>query len=206
MSVGNRFSYCNTRRWLINGASLAVLLVLLASMLFGCMGSLRYYQPLRTETPIKLFDQYEVSIGGYGSGSHLFFSCGVSFLTAVPEGSPIHDIPILIIDSVFFVGDCLNGPGRRRMLSWAELVEKYSVQNYTWRYGLPLSGKDLWVQNGVIVPGGFSMELGPPFSDKCYGPVISVDIEARLLDRAFHKEIARETKRVKFEIRRGPAG
>lgn len=186
---------------------LTFLFVLLTSVLCSCMGSIRVFDPLRSEMPVKLFNRYEIEFSGYEArASGFLMRFDVYFLTKISSESPISTIPILVIDSVCFSGACISVPVCRRMRSWKETVSKYPDFDHSWMYGRPLPGMDLWVRREVIIPTGYNLESGPYFAHACYGPSITAEINARLLDRATLTEIARETKTVKLEIRRSPAG
>jgi hypothetical protein len=192
------------RRHTIQQAVIPFAIVLLFG-LCGCMGSIRCYDPLRSEVPIRMFDRYEMEVIGYeGRGAGFVLRCRPYFLSAVPSGSSISDIPILIIDTVCFFGECLKSPVCLGMRNWEDQILGYPESLGQSLYAEPLPGNDLWVRNGVIVPAGYYIQSVPYFAKACYGPTLTAEIRARLLDRATGREIARESKSVKFEIRREP--
>lgn len=177
------------------------LMLILSFLQFSCMPKTISVEPLRSEVPIQLFDRYELSLYGYDSrGGGFILYCDPYFLTKVPEGTNSDSIPILIIDTMCFSADCLSDEVCLRLESWHQMDVRLGVPHNSFTHGEPMSGYDLWVRHEVIIPSGFYTENSPYFLSNCYGSGITVEIKARILDRDTHMQVAKETKKVNFEI------
>lgn len=196
---------------------LLCIIISCVGLLTGCFYQYIEFKPTYDKNPIILFDKYQVYIRGFGAGSRIDFE--FELLQSVYDTTNLDSIPILLLDSVCFRDECLDGDYCSKPQSWyAKGQENYrkghggGYDAYLIRREKPYLGgypvklirdKDLFFMEGRIVSGGFELSNGPGLPESCYKSEVTVELWFRLLDRITGDEISNETTIIPFRIKRG---
>jgi len=193
-------------RFCVKTGQVVMLGVLIGVLMVGCWTD-RWveFNPVNGRHKTTMFDRYVLEYEGYATtGTEL--NILVSFVGDAVDTSYIDTIPVFVVDSVCFHGDCLDSSYCGHPLSWRKfnewLRDRYGPDFGT-NYGTPIRQWDLWYRNGRLIPTGYHLlsTATPVFPAGCTDTTVSVEIQARLLDRATGEEIAREAKTLRFRIK-----
>jgi hypothetical protein len=153
------------------------------------------------QKPVTLFDRYELDIVGHGIDDSLFnVSVHLDFINAITDTMNIADIPILMIDTICFEFELMDNTSCIGMLTSLEADKKLLGDGVIDKVRQGIRD-DLRYSGGELQPLGFE-----DYPQRAYIPkqcqFADAIFTARLIDRVTGKEIARETKTVRFSIDR----
>lgn len=162
------------------------------------------FNPIKQEQPIIMFDSYLLHISGLVTKAPTM-DIEVSFIRKITDTTYLDTIPVFIIDSVCFHGSCLDSSFCSKPIDWCELnelIKKEQPYFIGYDFGTPLSYKDLWYEDGKLKPISYYLDpsVTIPFPSACTDTSITVEIRACILDRLTGKELARESKTLRFLI------
>ncbi|MFH1891370.1 MAG: hypothetical protein ABIK83_01655 [Candidatus Zixiibacteriota bacterium] len=194
-------------RFFVKNMQVVMLGLLIGILTAGCWTD-RWteFNPVKRGQPITMFDRYVLEFRG-----HAYLTAGpkleinVSFIGEAVDTSCVDTIPVFVIDSLCFHGTCLDSSYCGHPLDWREvnewLRELHGPQFRGW-YHTPIRQWDLWYEDGKLTPSGYYLRTSatPVFPANCIDTTVSVEIRARLLDRATGEEIARESKTLRFKF------
>jgi hypothetical protein len=151
-----------------------------------------------------MFDLYRLDMKGFVSGSP-YMILDVSYIDVIADTNAIDTLPVFLIDSICFLGPCLDSSFCSGPWSWREYDEHIKAADTGFRgfdHGIPLRYPDLWLRDGILIPSGYRLHRSttPPLSLSCADSSVSLLIRARLLDRLSGEELAREVKNVQFLV------
>lgn len=183
-------------------------IVLLACVIAGLVSSsgcakFRRFTPVSEAQPVTMFGLYELDMGGAAvDGKRVCtFSCYVRFVDEIPVTANTDSIPIFVIDSFCFQGECLDSDCCNRPRSGHDLSLKMQRERRLF-FDAPKITDDLSDGGGYLVPTDYSVWENIDLPITCVDNDITVLIHARLIDRVTGEEIARESKRVPFLIKK----
>ena len=185
--------------------------VVLVSVLFSVFQmscatvTFRNIRPSKEHRPVVMFNRYLLKLegGALAGDTTINFSCDVDFVEKVRIESGYDSIPIFVIDSFCFSGECLNSSICHTPFNNVQFNE-YMVETV----GLPYRHvnkrfpEDLTWNDKYILPTDYSLVktqiVTVPLA--CKDKNMTVTLFARLLDRTTGKLIAEEVRTVEFDI------
>ena len=182
-------------RWLRPGSILVIFMFLCG----GCV-SWTQFRPAESELPITMFGRYDLNIGG-NLGWHDITYVDIRYLTKICDTMNTDTIPILLIDSMCFLGSCFDSPFCFRPTTWARIRDSVYYANHGENPWVPFRDSDLFYYDQQIIPGGYRLEDAYSLPESCRHSVVSIELYARLLERPSHKELSRETKRLRLRFK-----
>jgi len=157
-----------------------------------------HFRPIESERPVMMFETYELEMGSSAASRYSLktFSCNVIFRGEIPSGTNFDTIPIFVIDSLCFEGTCLIG--NSCVDNTRDSLHKYGrLQGGFLFSSNPRRNEDLPFQNYYIYSySGFEIPI------ECENQEIFVVTYARLIDRITRDELARESKRTQFQLKK----
>jgi len=153
---------------------------------------------------ITMFDRYELSISGCVDTGHdtCRFTFGVNFTEQLPASAEFDSIPIFVIDSICFAGECLGDDYYSTPVSGYDYHVK-GVQEGREIYVEPSLPLDLRWISGEIQPDEFLVPDGVLIPESCGAFDVTVVVIARMYDRVSGDEVGRERKAIPLIIERG---
>lgn len=165
----------------------------------------RNIRPIKEHRPVVMFNRYLLKLegGALAGDTTITFSCDVDFVEKVRIESGYDSIPIFIIDSLCFSGECLNSSICHTPFDDGEydryVTDARGFPDLVMKSRFP---DDLKWSDKYILPVGYSLVdtqiVIVPLA--CKDKNITVTLFAKLLDRATGNLIAEETLAVKFDI------
>lgn len=177
-------------------------LILLGAELTGCrVLHWRSFEPSEHQTPIVMFDRYLLRMDGYASGPNNLY-VEVDFVNDIRDTTHIDSLSIFVIDSLRFCGGCLDSSFSVHPETWAETQPEICCVGYRGspQSNVPFRDSDLYFFDGKLVPGGFEVTNAYSLPDSCTNLDVSVEVQAKLLDRKTGLELERESRVVQFLI------
>ena len=163
---------------------------------------IRCISPSVEDRPVRMFNRYELNI--FGCVDSIADSCGfhigVDFIETMPATTPFDSIPIFVIDSLCFSGQCQGNDyclvPRRLYDRVRERIEEGKAI-----YTPPREPSDIGWSDKEVWPDDFliSRYLLPR---SCLDDEVTVQIVARLFDRASGDQLGREEKTVTLTVER----
>ncbi|MCH9032354.1 MAG: hypothetical protein IIB00_08865 [candidate division Zixibacteria bacterium] len=172
----------------------------------GCATiTFRNIRPIKEHRPVIIFDRYLLDLEGSAieGDSTIGFYCDVDFVEKVRSETDFDSIPIFIIDSLCFSGECLNSSFCHTLINDRDL-NNYIFENrgLPFRRMLKRSNEDLNWDNKYVWPTGYHLvdtqKVLVPLS--CKDKNMTVKLFTRLLDRVSGQLIAEEVRTVEFDI------
>ena len=159
--------------------TLLVVCVFLSTCLPSCVYDYTWFRPADTKTPIVLFDCYSATFRGWAAGRHQLI-CNLEFSRTVTDTTLLDTIPILILDSICFSGECLDDAFCVKPASWHEQDQRrfrHGRGHYRRESDL-VREHDLYYIDGRLVPGGFDLWDDYRLPDICNKDDVSVTLKA----------------------------
>ncbi len=163
----------------------------------GCIGTLTNLRPIKSEPPIILFDRYHVKMGG-GGDSLYSLDCEVNFTSKVSDTTDIDSIPIFLVDSLCFEGECVDSTYCLAPDRWSEPDMSLYSKEIDTLYIHP--APDLWRVDHKIELRRFTFWRA--LNLRCQNRPVWIDIHAVLVDRRTGNEMGRQSRRVQFAIKK----
>jgi hypothetical protein len=180
------------------------MVLLCLGSLTGCFYQYAFFNPSDDQLPIVLFGRYQATLRGWAEGDHELF-CEFSFIHEVRDTTKLDSLPVLILDSICLHGACLGTDFCLKPSSWYDM-DRESMRkgngHYRSFYRLIL-GRDIYYYNGQVTPGGFDLVNAYRLPENCNKNDVTVELWIRMLNRETGKEMARESKIIQFQIKRG---
>ncbi len=201
-------------RYIRKGAArvLVPLLVLLTALsALGC-GYWVVHNFHRTDPvqPIELYGRYAMTIFGryIDSSDSTVFRVYVDFVEPHEDTSMIDTIPILIVDSVSFVGACLTDSVAYRLNNSDDIGERYywewrkTANPRMWKSfePAPRFGGDLSWRTEKLDPTDYEIRTRRLLPEKCDGRDLYVNVYFRELDRRTGAVLERDYRRFWFKV------
>lgn len=176
-------------------------LLTLALLQVACLVNYRHLRPVGSEEPVMLLGKYYLDIGSVNStGGPLSvhswmygLDCDVIYRGELPDNTNYDTIPVFVMDSICFAGECLNENfcvgfpvSTNASTIRGTIRDSLSVYDSTGHEDLPFRRYS------------YTGDLGMPKA--CDGGEVLIGLYARLLDRVTFAEIARESKVVRFQM------
>jgi hypothetical protein len=195
---------------------LANLLALVLLISTSCTLLQKNLTTIPEERPVVLFDRYKLFFEAQSHGDYptYWFYVGVSFADErSADLERIDTIPILRIDSVCFIGGCVDieicrpAVMSRELKAAEEAAEKERttgektdiIISYT-NIGMGHRDYDLRKGRGSLGPESFRIVGGVRLPAECNDSTGIAILHMRLLDRTTKKVIASEARSVGFEV------
>lgn len=182
-----------------------ILLLLSLTICWGCTARW-HFEPSKDERPVSMFNgRYNIKLKGVRASHHSSISrffCTIDPIESMFDTltTNLDTIPIFVMDSLCFIGDCLYPEFCRRPNF---IIEDYIVMNDDATvHLLELSTKQYprWKRR-LVWPGNLFLGDNVRIPLECKGNEVFVLLYARLVDRISGKTISKEVKSVTFEVR-----
>jgi hypothetical protein len=165
----------------------------------GCWSTHRVFFPIKGEQPVIMFDNYKLNIHGTAEGYHNII-CETSSIRKFPDTLDINTIPIFLIDSLCFYGDCLDSQACYHPQPSRELFPLMSNESKgPGSLSVPI---DLSYRPGEYLPCDFYLLNTLRLRPACKDAGVAVEIRAIMIERATGKELANESKKIGFLIKK----
>ena len=163
----------------------------------------REFNQIDGKEQFTIFDRYYLEILGnaHNEGDTCTFICEVDFINKIVDTTYYDTIPIFVIDSFCFEGDCLD-------FNYCQIIpENYDINTYMMeKGGVPIYEKkqpdDLYYSRYGLNPSNYRRLPIMLISSRCTGNIVTITIHARLIDRVTGKNIIKESKKVKFKLKK----
>ncbi len=173
------------------------LVTVVISTLISCQ--VRTWRSIETENggvPIILFERYKVNVSGLASTPRrIFFS--VTFLNKVSGPLKLDTIPIFVIDTVCFAGDCLDNQlcydAKEHLVAKKSPNPSFVIKEK--------AADDLISERGVLDPEDISIAGVPILPLTCRDHDVFLTFTARIIDRISGATISSESKQVGLLIK-----
>ncbi len=174
-------------------------LIVFAACVVTCtFAPVRSFRAERSEQRVPLFDRYNLSLFGGPAERLGYVSCALRFMSAHHDTTRLDTIPILVVDSLCFSGQCLTNTFCLHPQTEGEWIAARSKEKRPNQY--VGSATDLEYANGKLQPVGFIVDTAINIPDKCGRHDLRVGVKMHMIDRTTGKVLAEELKEVQFEI------
>ncbi len=181
-------------------AYMTLSLLMLSIIPSGCtIYTQKDFIPVEIPRPVTLFDRYALRMIGCKQHIYNDLVLYIDYLDPVPDTTPLQSLPILVIDSLYFEGACMDSLVCCKPISHYD--ELYSMSNTT-GIDIYFAAKDILRRDEQYIPDGGSIRQISWWPKACNNQNVFVTIHARLLDRSTGQIIAQESKRVEYFVKK----